>query len=86
MDDGAAGDDHPQAEGEGTPAAPAQPQTRSEIHTDIELQVLGRIIIYSNFSWLTKIFLLVGRMSEDMQTKKQYLVDSLDKPVKNFEN
>lgn len=45
----------------------------------------GRIIIYSNFSWLTKIFQLVERMAEDMQARKKYLVDSLDRPVENFD-
>lgn len=69
------------AEGDNGGGAPAPTKGRSEVHTEIDLQVHRRIIIYSNFSWLVKTFKLAERTSSDMMRRKKYLIDSLDKKV-----
>ena len=77
------------AEGDEGGDSPAPTRGRSEVHTEVDLQVHRRIVLYSNFSWLVKSFKLGERTSSHMMRRKKYLIDSLDKKVrvrKGFES
>ena len=45
---------------------------------DIDLSVLGKIIIYSNFAFVKRIMYLAGRISADIYEKRVFLINLVE--------
>ena len=58
-----------------------------EYHTDINFEVKGTIMIFSNFFFIKKLFKLVTNVSKDMARKRKKLISKVEDPdiLKNIQ-
>lgn len=53
-------------------------QLKTELKYDVDLSVLGKIIIYSNFAFVKRIMYLAGRISADIYEKRLFLINLVE--------
>ena len=72
---------------DGEPNAEKNLPKMKEFHTDINFEVKGTIMIFSNFFFIKKLFKLVTNVSKDMARKRKKLISKIEDPdiLKNIQ-